>query len=121
MKARFSGTTARAALNSAQREACDRYIRTEFAKRQDVYVRRILLAMCLALNDIAGFGQKRLMYILKGIEDITQDYAERAYTASEGRGDTALTDDRMADLMQKELLSRPGAAINIPSKFTEEK
>ena len=41
MKARFSGTTAKAALNTAQREACDRYIQAEFAKRQDIFVRRI--------------------------------------------------------------------------------
>ena len=117
MKARFSCTTAKAALNTAQREAYDRYIQAEFAKRQDIFVRRILLSMCLALNDIGHFGTKRLMYILKGIEDIATDYAERAYTASEGRKDSALIEDKMADLMQDELLSRPRAAIRIPKKY----
>ena len=116
MKARFSGKTAKNALSAAQREACDRYIQAEFAKRQDIFVRRMLLAMCLALSDIGHFGTKRLMYILKGIEDISTDYASRAYTSAEGRKDTALIEDRMADLMQEELLSRPRAKVMIPKK-----
>lgn len=113
MKARFSGKTAGAALNAAQREACDVYIRSEWKRHKETYTRRILLAVALALNDIAHFGDKRIMYILKAIEDITQDYSERAYTAQEAHTDIALQEDKMADLMQEELLSRKGIHVKI--------
>lgn len=85
----------------------------EFAERQKIYANRILLAVCLALNDIAGFGDKRLMYILQGIEDITSDYAERA--GKNYRPETA-EEDKVAQMMQDELLGRGRTHIVIKSK-----
>ena len=77
MKARMSAATARQNLPAGTQEAVRAMVDAEFEERQKIYANRILLATCLALNDIAGFGDKRLPYILKGIEDITTDYANR--------------------------------------------
>ena len=87
------------------------YVDEEFAKRQKIYTRRILLAACIALNDIFRFGNKRLMWVLKGIEDVMCDYASRIpkdYRA-ENPGD-----DELARLLQEELDSR--RKINIVIK-----
>ena len=89
------------------------YVDEEFSKRQKIYTRRVLLATCLALNDIAGFGDKRLLYILKGIEDITTDYAERV--GKDYRASTA-EEDKIAQMMQDELLSRRKIHVVLKSK-----
>ena len=113
MKARMSPAAARKNLPAWANEAIRTAVKAEFAERQKIYTNRILLATCLALNDIAGFGDKRLMYVLQGIEDITTDYAERAgkdyypYSAEE---------DQVSRMMQEELLSRRNMHVVIKSK-----
>lgn len=113
MKARMSPVTARQNLPAGTQEAVRAMVDAEFAERQKIYTNRILLATCLALNDIAGFGDKRLMYILQGIEDITSDYAERA--GKNYRPETA-EEDKVAQMMQDELLSRRNLHVVIKSK-----
>lgn len=113
MKARMSHVTARKNLPAGTQEAVRAMVDAEFAERQKIYTNRILLAVCLALNDIAGFGDKRLMYILQGIEDITSDYAERA--GKNYRPETA-DEDKVAQMMQEELLSRRNMHVVIKSK-----
>ena len=113
MKAKMSRETANRNLSEPTRQAVRTLVDAEFAERQKIYSRRVLLAMCLALNDIAGFGDKRLLYVLQGIEDITTDYAERA--GKNYRPETA-EDDKVAQMMQEELLSRRNMHVVIKSK-----
>lgn len=67
--------------------------------------------MCLVLNDIFHFGNKRLMWVLKGIEDVMCDYASRVPKSY--RADNP-EDDELARLLQEELDSR--RKINIVIK-----
>jgi len=71
---------------------------TESQKRKlcNKWTRYVLLAVCLALNDLYQFGDTRLGFLIKAVEDILDDYNER----SELNGVDA------ADLMQEELSSR---------------
>lgn len=113
MKARMSPATARQNLPSWANEAVHTMVNAKFAERQKIYANRILLATCLALNDIAGFGDKRLLYVLKGIEDITTDYAERAGKDYYPR---SAEEDQVSRMMQEELLSRRNLHVVIKSK-----
>lgn len=113
MKARMSRETANRNLPEPTRQAVRTLVDAEFAERQKIYANRILLATCLALNDIAGFGDKRLMFVLKGIEDIVTDYAERV--GKDYRASTA-EEDKIAQMMQNELLSRRKIHIVLKSK-----
>lgn len=113
MKARMSPVTARKNLPSWTQEAVRAMVDAEFAERQKIYANRILLATCLVLNDIAGYGDKRLLYVLQGIEDVTTDYAERA--GKNYRPETA-EEDKVAQMMQDELLSRRNMHVVIKSK-----
>ena len=79
------------------------YVDEEFSKRQKIYTRRILLALCIACNDLFKFGDKRLLWLLKAIEDILTDYTGRV--TKDYRADDEYTDE-VAKLMQDELLSR---------------
>lgn len=86
------------------------YIDEEFKNRQRVYTRRMLLATCIVLNDIFHFGNKRLMWVLKGIEDVMCDYAARIprdYRAESPE------DDELSRIMQEELNSRKGLSVEI--------
>ena len=98
-------------ITAGAREMARAYVDEEFAKRQKIYTRRILLATCIVLNDIFHFGNKRLMWVLKGIEDVMCDYASRvpiSYRADKPE------DDELARLLQEELDSR--RKINIVIK-----
>ena len=86
------------------------YVDEEFSKRQKIYTRRILLATCIVLNDIFHFGNKRLMWVLKGIEDVMCDYASRV--PKDYRAESP-EDDELSRLLQDELNSRKGLSINI--------
>lgn len=86
------------------------YVDEEFAKRQKIYTRRILLAACIALNDIFRFGNKRLMWVLKGIEDVMCDYASRV---PKGYRAESPENDELPRLMQEELNSRKGLSVEI--------
>jgi hypothetical protein len=105
MKARMSATTAEMNLSEVQRETVRQFLNSELEKYRKAWSRRMLLAVCLALNDLYNFGDKRLGFVLKALEDILSDYAEQAYTPKEAR-QGAIEIDAMADLMQKELSSR---------------
>ena len=97
-------------ISAGAREMARAYVDEEFSKRQKIYTRRILLAVCIVLNDIFHFGNKRLMWVLKGIEDVICDYASRIpknYRA-ENPGD-----DELARLLQEELDSRKRLNIKI--------
>ncbi len=108
MKARFSKTSAFEALSPTMRKACDAYIDAAWKARQKVIVRRWSLAVCLVLNDLFHMGDKRLMWVLRGIDDVLRDYTEENFTASEARNGSILNgqSDPAADAMQAELLSR---------------
>ncbi|MBQ8552534.1 MAG: hypothetical protein IJ428_06965, partial [Clostridia bacterium] len=75
MKAKLSRTAASAALTTAQKVAVDVYLDVQWKAKQALVMRRLRLAVCLALNDLYRFGDKRLMNILQAIDDITADYA----------------------------------------------
>lgn len=110
MKARITSSSAERIIPGYAKDAVKAYVDEQFKQRQKIYTRRILLAMCIALNDILHLGDKRLMWILKGIEDITQDYAgrvDKGYRAEDGKS------DKVSELMQEELLSRRGIHIVI--------
>ena len=86
-----------------------------FKKRERVCIRRFLLAMCLALNDLYSFGDKRLPIVMNGMCDIIEDYAGRSFTPSEAR-DGELEDptkDPMSIAMEQELASRKQLHIEI--------
>ena len=80
-----------------------------------VTVNTVLLALCLALNDLYSFGDKRLAHTLNGMCDIIEDYAARSFTPTEAR-DGELEDpalDPMAIAMERELASRKQLHIQI--------
>ena len=108
MNARLSRSSAASALTAAQRAAVDTFLETQWKAKQNIVMRRLRLAVCLALNDIYRFGDKRLLIILQAIDDIVADYSEQAYSASEARNGVMNNGDydQMAELMQAELLDR---------------
>lgn len=115
MKARLSPTTAKDALTPYQLKAARQLTADLFKKRERVFTRRMLLALCLALNDLYGFGDKRLSYTLNGMCDIIEDYAAQSFTPTEAR-DGELEDpalDPMAIAMERELASRKQLHIQI--------
>ena len=109
MKAKLKHAADRA-LPPGTKDMIRAYVDEEFSKRQKIYTRRILLAVCLVLNDIFHFGNKRLMWVLKGIEDVMWDYASRV--PKDYRAESP-EDDELSRLLQDELNSRKGLSINI--------
>ncbi len=112
MKARLSAVTA---LNAAQKQAVAICVEQMWERKKKVIMRRCNLAMCLALNDLYGFGDKRLMHVLTGIEDILAAYASDSFTPTEGRKGSLENGDAdpMAEAMQAELLSRRKIHVEI--------
>jgi hypothetical protein len=109
MKARLSPTTARGVLNERQKEACAKVVDDLWMKKKQTIVRRFFAAMCLALNDLYGFGDKRLDFVCRGVADIFEDYASRSFTPQEGRN-SSIEDgdyDVCYEAMIAELTSRP--------------
>ena len=94
-------------LPGAAKDMAKAYVDEEFKARQKIYSRRILLATCIVLNDLFHFGDKRLMWVLKGIEDVVSDYAERVLR-EKGKDYRTQSpeEDEISRLMQEELLSR---------------
>lgn len=86
------------------------YVDEEFKNRQKIYTRRMLLATCIVLNDIFHFGNKRLMWVLKGIEDVMCDYAARI--PKDYRAESP-DEDELSRIMQEELNSRKGLSVEI--------
>lgn len=119
MKARMSYKTALMNLPPHLREACDAYLAEVWARRKKIIVRRYIYSMCLALNDLYHFGNKRLKYVVTAIEDITAAYAEDSYAPKDTRNDAALKsgEDRMAQLLEDEIIAR---RINIERMKVEE-
>lgn len=110
MKAKIHAPAAERMMPAVAKEVAKAYVDEQFKQRQKIYTRRMLLAMCIALNDICHLGDKRLMWVLKGIEDITTDYAGRVDKGYRAENDQS---DRVSELMQEELLSRRGIHIVI--------
>lgn len=97
-------------ISAGAREMARAYVDEEFKNRQRIYMRRMLLATCIVLNDIFHFGNKRLMWVLKGIEDVMCDYAARIpkdYRAENPE------EDELSRIMQEELNSRKGLSVEI--------
>lgn len=116
MKARVSPTTAKMLLTDVQREAIRVQIERDYAIRQRVWVRRYLLATCLALNDLYQFGDKRLKFTLNALSDIIEDYSERAFDSRNEARHSDIDDpseDPMSRLMEEELASRERIHIQI--------
>ena len=115
MKARFSAQTATNALNAAQRKACAIVVEQMWDRKKKLIMRRYNLALCLVLNDLYGFGDKRLSYVIQGVTDVLNGYGSENFTPNEGRnGDLENGDaDPMADAMQAELLSRRKIHVEI--------
>ena len=122
MKARLSRTSALGTLNPMQKEAVHIYVEQLWRQKQEIISHRFLLAMCLALNDIYHFGDKRLAYIMRGVEDILSAYAEDSFTPSEARGGSIDNGgyDEMAVRMQAELSSRRGIHTKIIEVIEDE-
>ena len=114
MKARISRTSALGALNPMQKEAVHVYVEQLWKKKQEAIISRWSLATCLALSDLYGFGDKRLGFVMRGIEDILASYAEENFTPSEARNGAIDNGeyDAMAAAMQVELTSR-GSKIKL--------
>ena len=115
MKARLSHTTARMNLTDAQIKAQDLRAEETFQSRSRIFIRRYLLATCLALNDLYGFGDKRLSFSLNAIADIIEAYADDSFTPSEVRSNKPLDplQDPMSLAMEAELESRKQLHIKI--------
>ncbi len=115
MKARFSPTTAKESLSEAQKAAAMIYVEGLWEQKQKTISNRYLLAMCLALNDLYHFGDKRLSFVIQGIEDILKAYAEDSFTPKEARHGSIDDDDfdPMAEAMMRELASRPKLHIDV--------
>lgn len=115
MKARLSPVTGKSIIDQYQQKAIDMRVAELFNKRCRVFVKRYMLATCLALNDLYGFGNKRLSYVLRGLGDIVDDYARQSFTANEARNGVLEDDesDPMAIAMQNELSSRKNIHICI--------
>ena len=109
MRANLKYAASRTITAGAQKMA-RAYIEEEFKNRQRVYTRRMLLALCIVLNDIFHFGNKRLMWVLKGIEDVMCDYAARI--PKDYRAESP-EDDELSRIMQEELNSRKGLSVEI--------
>lgn len=97
-------------ISAGALEMARAYIDEEFKVRQKVYTRRILLALCIVLNDLFHFGNKRLMWVLKGIEDVMCDYAARI--PKDYRAESP-EEDELSRIMQEELNSRKGLSVEI--------
>lgn len=123
MKARLSQKSALGTLNPMQKEAVHIYVEQLWRHKQEIISHRFLLAMCLALNDIYHFGDKRLAYIMRGVEDILSAYAEDSFTPSEARNGSIDNGDydEMAVRMQRELSSRRGIKTKIIEVIEDEK
>jgi hypothetical protein len=98
-----------------QRNAVLVYVDQLWQANQKIISDRFMLALALSLNDIYHFGDKRLSFVLKGVEDILKDYAEQSFTPSEGRNGSIDNGDYdpMAARMQEELSSRRGISFKI--------
>lgn len=109
MKARLSPTTARDALTPAQQAACKKVVDDLWMRKKQTITRRFFAAMCLALNDLYGFGDKRLRLTVHGTAEIIEYYAGLAFTPKEGR-EGSINDgdyDACYKAMIAELNSRP--------------
>ena len=109
MKAKMSLKSVFNSLTPVQRDAVVKWVEHLWQRKAQIIERRFKLATALALSDIEHLGDKHIGYVLKGIDDILQDYSEQSYTASEARNGCLENGDydEMAARMQRELSSRP--------------
>lgn len=115
MKARLSRSSALGALNPMQKKAVEAYLEIRWREKQEIICNRFKLAVCLVLADLYGFGNKRLKYVLQGLEDTFNAYASDSFSPQEARNGSIDNGeyDEMAARMQAELSSRRGMKIRI--------
>lgn len=115
MRARISPTTAKMTLTDAQRLACAQHVEALWKQKQSTITRRFFAAMCLALNDLYHFGDKRLMFVMTAVADILEDYASQSFTPRENRKGSINDGERDAcfENMMAELSSRKKIHIEI--------
>lgn len=71
MKARIPGKNQ---LSKRQKKAIEEYANEHFEKEQFDYMRKLLKIMCVALNELYGFGGKRLAPLIQKISDVCEEY-----------------------------------------------
>ena len=81
----------------------DRIFRDYEQRYQNVILERMMGAMLLTVNDLFGFGRRRMERLLAGFQEIIHGYNEDAYDGVDKHLQTMETMNR---LMRDELASR---------------
>lgn len=104
MKARI-GKTSFESMTPTQRKLCEAYVESYWHEVRAAINDRYFYAMALALSDVFGFGEKRVIRALNAVGEIVIGYGDETYTPKERRD--MLTDiKKMADNMRQELEKR---------------
>lgn len=61
-------------LGNRQKKAIVEYANEHFKKEQSDYMRKLFKIMCVALNELYGFGGKRLAPLIQKISDVCEEY-----------------------------------------------
>ena len=104
MKSRI-GKTSFDSLNDAQKKICEAYVLDYWDKLRAAISDRYFYAMALAINDVYGFGEKRVLRAVNAFAEIVIGYSEETYTPKEKR-ERAEDMAAMAENMRQELLKR---------------
>lgn len=109
MKARIGGRTTLDSLPAAYREAIEIVANQRVEERWDdlrcVIEDARICATALALNDICGFGEKRIKRVLGAISEIINGYDNQCFTAKERRVG-AVDVEKSVNAMKAELADR---------------
>lgn len=104
MKARI-GKTSFDSLNDAQRKICEAYVDNYWNELRALISDRYFYAVALALNDVCGFGEKRIIRVINAFGEIIMGYSDETYSPKERRNH-AEDMKKMAENMKQELLKR---------------
>ena len=104
MKARI-GKTSFESMSPTQRKICEEYVMEHWSEVRSAINDRYFYAMALALNDVFGFGEKRVLKAINAFAEIVIGYGDEAYTPKERREKYADI-KKMSDEMRKELENR---------------
>lgn len=61
-------------LSNRQKKVIEEYANEHFEREQFDYMRKLLKIMCMALNELYGFGGKRLAPLIQKISDLCEEY-----------------------------------------------
>lgn len=61
-------------LSNQQKQVITEYANEQIEKEQFCYMRKLLKIMCVALNELYGFGGKRLAPLIQKISDVCEEY-----------------------------------------------